>query len=178
MLGAVTVYDCMRDERLSAFVERTLKNDINPFVSDNLSETTAFAESVKERFLNPYLNHQLTSIALNSISKWRARVLPSFKDYYERCGTIAPNLTVGFSYLLALYKRVFEREGAYFVTLPTREIELQDEASYLDFFKNGGTVSSFMAKTDVWGEDLTAYDGFEKAVLSNIEKIEKGECLI
>ena len=178
MLGAVTVYDCMKDERLSAFVERTMENDINPFVSDNLEATSAFAESIKSRFLNPYLNHQLTSIALNSISKWRARDLPSFKDYYEKLGHIAPNLTVGFSYLLALYKGVFERDGKYFVTLPTREIELQDELSYLDFFKNGGTVSSFMADVNVWGEDLTLYDGFEKAVLSNIEKIERGECLI
>ena len=84
MLGAETVYDCMNDEKLSAFVERTLKEEIIPFVSDNIEATTAFADSVKERFMNPYLNHQLVSISLNSISKWRARVLPSFKDYYAK----------------------------------------------------------------------------------------------
>ena len=48
--------------------------------------TKVFAESIKSRFLNPFLNHQLTSIALNSISKWKARDLPSFKDYYEKNG--------------------------------------------------------------------------------------------
>ena len=69
ILGAETVYDCMKDEKLCAFVGSTLTNEINPFVSDNLAATTAFADSIKSRFLNPYLNHQLTSIALNSVSK-------------------------------------------------------------------------------------------------------------
>ncbi len=67
MLGAETVFDCMKDEKLSAFVQNTLTEEINPFVSDDLTATTAFANSITGRFLNPYLNHQLTSIALNSI---------------------------------------------------------------------------------------------------------------
>ena len=54
MLGAETVYDCMVSEKLSAFVENTLKEEIIPFVSDDIAATTAFADSVKERFLNPY----------------------------------------------------------------------------------------------------------------------------
>ncbi len=106
MLGAVTVYDCMVDEKLSAFVERTLQNEIIPYVSSDIAATTVFANSVKDRFMNPFLNHQLVSISLNSISKWRARVLPSFKDYYADHGEIAPNMTIGFSYLMALYSSI------------------------------------------------------------------------
>lgn len=178
MLGAVTVYDCMTDKKLSAFVEDTLSAEIIPFVSADITATTAFAENVKERFRNPYLNHLLTSIALNSISKWRARVLPSFRDYYERYGEIAPCLTIGFSYLMALYASIEKKGDAFRVAVPNREIELKDDLPYLEYFANGGSVTEFMANQEIWGEDLTAYAGFADAVWSNVEKIKKGICLL
>ena len=178
MLGAVTVYDCMVDEKLSAFVERTLKDEIIPYVSSDISATTAFANSVKDRFMNPFLDHQLVSISLNSISKWRARVLPSFKDYYTEHGEIAPNLTVGFSYLMALYSSIEKQGDKYTVQVPNREIELKDDLPYLEYFANGKAIKAFMADERVWGVDLTAYAGFAEAVLENVEKIKKGICLI
>ena len=178
MLGAETVFDCMKDEKLSAFVETTLTNEINPFVSNDIAATTVFAESIKSRFLNPYLNHQLTSIALNSISKWRARVLPSFKDYYEANGKLAPNLTVGFSYLMALYASVEKTGDKYTVQLSDRTIELIDDLPYLEFFAAKKCICEFMADVNVWGEDLTKYAGFLDAVLANVEKIKQGVCLI
>ncbi|MBQ3219524.1 MAG: tagaturonate reductase, partial [Clostridia bacterium] len=58
--GAVTVYDCMTDEKLKNFLIETLDNEIIPFVSDDISATKKFADSVVDRFYNPYLNHQLT----------------------------------------------------------------------------------------------------------------------
>ncbi len=178
MLGAETVYDCMKNEKLRAFVESTLENEINPFVSDDLAATTVFAQSITSRFLNPFLNHQLTSIALNSISKWRARVLPSFKDYYKKHGKIPTNLTIGFSYLMALYSAVEKRGDSYVVGLAKREIELKDDLPYLEYFAAKKPVAAFMADKDIWGEDLTAYDGFVSAVLANVEEIGKGVCLI
>jgi len=177
-LGAETVYDCMKDEKLSAFVENTLKEEINPFVSADLAATTAFADSIKSRFLNPYLNHQLTSIALNSISKWRARILPSFKDYYACHGKIPTYLTIGFSYLMALYSRIEKKGEAYMVALPTREIEVKDDVPYLEYFAKGNSVLDFMKDESVWGEDLTKYVGFVAAVTDNIERINKGGVLI
>ena len=178
MLGAVTVYDCMVDKKLSAFVEDTLKAEIIPFVSNDIGATTVFANSVKDRFMNPFLNHQLVSISLNSISKWRARVLPSFKDYYERYGEIPPCLTIGFSYLMALYSSIQKQGDKYIVQVPNRTIELKDDLPYLEYFAGGGAVLDFMSKADVWGEDLTAYAGFADAVFANVEKIKKGISLI
>ncbi len=178
MLGAVTVYDCMTDEKLSAFVEDTLKAEIIPFVSSDVAATTAFANSVKDRFMNPFLNHQLVSISLNSISKWKARVLPSFKDFYTQYGEIAPCLTLGFSYLMAMYSSIQKQGDKYTVKVPNREIELKDDLPYLEYFAGGGSVVDFMSKADVWGEDLTAYAGFAEAVFANVEKIKKGESLI
>ena len=178
MLGAVTVYDCMVNDRLSAFVEDTLKAEINPFVSDDIAATTVFANSVKDRFLNPFLNHQLVSISLNSISKWRARILPSFKDYYNAYGEIPPCLTIGFSYLMALYSSIEKCGERYVVKVPNREIEINDDIPYLEYFANGGSAVEFMSNVEVWGEDLAAYTGFAEAVFGNIEKIKKGNCLI
>ncbi len=178
ILGAETVYDCMKDQKLSAFVEDTLKDEIIPFVSDDIVATTVFADSIKSRFLNPFLNHQLISIALNSISKWRARVLPSFKDYYAKNGKIAPFITIGFSYLMALYSRIEKNGDKFTVKLTNREVEMKDDLPYLEYFAAKKSVEDFMKDVNVWGEDLTSYTGFSESVIKNIEKIEKGICLI
>lgn len=178
MLGAETVYDCMTDEKLSAFVETTLKNEINPYVSSDIKATTAFANSVKDRFLNPFLNHMLADIALNSVSKWKARNLPSFKDYYADHSKIAPCLTIGFSYLMALYSCVEKTENGYEAKLPRHTIEIKDEAAYLEFFANKKPIKEFMSDISVWGEDLTLYEGFYETVSQNMEKIKNGVCLL
>ncbi len=163
ILGKATVYDFMTDETTYGFFKKSAE-EIVPFVSNDIKATQAFADAVEERFFNPYLNHQLWSIALNSISKWRARVLPTFTDYYKAHGKIAPSLTVGFSYLMYLYQ--------------TRIDEVKDDQPYLDYFKAGKPVKDFMANAGVWGEDLTAYKGFYEAVEENLAKIAKGEVLI
>ena len=176
--GAVTVYDCINDKALSAHLLDTLEDEIVPFVSDDIAATKVFADSVLDRFGNPYLNHQLTSIALNSISKWKARLLPSFKDYYAKHGKIAPHMTVGFSYLMNLYTRLEKRGDKFYVALPTREIEIIDDLPYLEYFVGGGSVKDFMADACVWGEDLTAYEGFFAAVEQNLALIAEGKSLL
>ncbi|MBO5224316.1 MAG: tagaturonate reductase [Clostridia bacterium] len=178
VLGLETVYDCMNNEKLLAFMENTLKDEIIPFVSNDAQATIQFADSVKERFMNPYLNHQLTSISLNSISKWGARVLPSFKDYFSKHGKIAPCLTIGFSYLLYLYSIVKKHGEKYFVKLKNRTIELVDNKEYLERFANEESLESIMSDASVWGENLTTYAGFCDQVLKNMDKIDKGICLI
>ena len=176
--GFDTVYDCMTDARMREFVESTLKCEINPFVSDDISQTQAFANSVTDRFLNPYLNHQLISIALNSISKWRARNLPSFKDHYAKYGKIAPNLTRGFAYLMALYSTTHKVGDEYFVTAGARQLPIKDNAEYLEYFANGGDILSFMADVDVWGESLLDYADFGKTVSEYVAMIKEGKMLI
>ncbi len=177
-LGKVTVDECMNDSKIDAFINATLKNEIIPFVSDDIAATTKFAESVTERFFNPYLNHQLLSISLNSVSKWKARDLPSFKDYYEKFGKIPANLTIGFSYLMAIYSGLYKDGDKYCVDLPSRTVEIKDDAPYLEYFANKGSVSAFMKDADVWGEDLSSYKGFVEAVDKNVAKIKGGEVLI
>lgn len=176
--GAVTVDDCMKDKRLNKFLSDTLENEINPFVSDDITATKYFADSVKERFCNPFLNHELISISLNSISKWRARDLFSFSDYYEKHGKLAPNLTIGFSYLMAIYSSAYKKDGGYFVDLPTRTVRLMDDEKYLEYFANGGSIEEFMKNTDIFGVDLSEFGGFVESVTENVKAIKKGKDLL
>ena len=178
MHGMVTVADCMENEKLFAFVQNTLTEEINPFVSDDLAATTEFANATVERFKNPFLNHRLESILLNSISKWRARVLPSFKDYVARYNKLPNYLTVGFSYLMALYSIIEKTEKGYVARVGSATISVMDDLPNLEYFGAKGSISEFMKKSDVWGEDLTLITGFESAVTQNVKRIIAGESLI
>ena len=161
--GAETVYDCMTNETLYRFFRASLE-EIVPFVSSDRSMTERFAADVEERFRNPYLNHQLTSIALNSISKWRARVLPTFRDFFAANGRIPEHLTVGFSCLMHLYR--------------TKYAELKDDAEVLSFFASGKPLKDFLSDRTVWGEDLTAYPQFLETVTAQTERLARGEDLL
>lgn len=161
--GAETVYDCMTNETLYRFFLASLE-EIVPFVSSDRSMTERFAADVEERFRNPYLNHQLTSIALNSISKWRARVLPTFRDFFAANGRIPEHLTVGFSCLMHLYR--------------TKYAELKDDAEVLSFFASGKPLKDFLSDRTVWGEDLTAYPQFLETVTAQTERLARGESLL
>ena len=161
--GAETVYDCMTNETLYRFFRASLE-EIVPFVSSDRSMTERFAADVEERFRNPYLNHQLTSIALNSISKWRARVLPTFRDFFAANGRIPEHLTVGFSCLMHLYR--------------TKYAELKDDAEVLSFFASGKPLKDFLSDRTVWGEDLTAYPQFLETVTAQTERLARGESLL
>ncbi|MBQ3219608.1 MAG: hypothetical protein IJB32_03350, partial [Clostridia bacterium] len=108
----------------------------------------------------------------------KARDLPSFKDYYAKHGKIAKNLTYGFACLMKIYSGIKEVDGKYVYELKERTIQIQDDLPYLEYFANGKSVKEFMANVDVWGEDLTKYDGFYDAVAEIIEKIEKGNCVL
>lgn len=163
LLGAETVYDCMTNETLYRFFRVSLE-EIVPFVSSDRSMTERFAADVEERFRNPYLNHQLTSIALNSISKWRARVLPTFRDFFAANGRIPEHLTVGFSCLMHLYR--------------TKYAELKDDAEVLSFFASGKPLKDFLSDRTVWGEDLTAYPQFLETVTAQTERLARGESLL
>jgi hypothetical protein len=66
----------------------------------------------------------------------------------------------------------------YTVALPSRTVEIKDDKPYLDFFANGGSVVDFMKDENVWGEDLSKYEGFVDAVTSNLTAIKNGTKLI
>jgi tagaturonate reductase len=156
----------MKDKTLRAFMEKAVFEEIVPFVKLDKKDVEAFAASVFERFENPFIKHSVLDISLNSVSKWKARVLPSFKDYVSQRGALPPALTMSFAALLKFY----DTDGSY----PVR-----DDEAVLEFINENRTKSSgeyvraVMKNQSFWGEDLTAYDGFEEAVVRYLDSFNK-----
>lgn len=162
LLGCETVGDCLRDAEMRAFMERAVFGDIVPYVPLPRAEAEDFARSVFERFENPFLRHSVLAISLNSVSKWRARVLPSLRDAYA-AGAVPAALVFSFAALLAFYTA--EEDGAA-VTADGRTYTVRDDAAALAFFAENSRLqeAEYVRKTaeklDFWGEDLRKYPGF------------------
>jgi hypothetical protein len=87
-------------------------------------------------------------------------------------------MTIGFSYLMAVYTSLVKEGDVFKAVLPKGKVEFKDDVPYLEYFANGGCPIEFMKDVNVWGEDLTAYDGFAGAVASNLELIKAGKELL
>jgi tagaturonate reductase len=128
--GIDTVGDIMKDPTLRMFLERAMYGELSPYVPLPEDEVKSFADSVIERFENPFIQHRLLSIALNSVSKFRVRVMPTIMETYEKTGAFPGLLTFSMAAMLQFY-RLGERDGAPY--------ELKDEDAVLEFFaENGG----------------------------------------
>lgn len=103
LAGHDIVRTCMEDPAVRAFLEGALFEEIIPTLSLPRTDCEAFARAVEERFSNPYIDHRLLDIALNSVSKWRARVLPSVNAFLAQNGRAPGRLTFSFAALAAFY---------------------------------------------------------------------------
>ena len=94
--GFTEVAQCIEDRDLNAFLRKVIFEEIFPTVSLPDGEKRAYAESVLERFANPFAHHKLASIALNTAAKWKARCLPVVADYYRMNGKFPENMMLGY----------------------------------------------------------------------------------
>lgn len=178
LYGLDIVRDCMHDELMGRFIRAIVREEIAPQVPLPLDEVLAFADSVFERFENPFIDHALLSISLNSVSKWKARVLPSFKDNVRVSGALPRMITFSFAALLAFYSSDDLREdGLHAKRANGDEYTIQDNADVLRFFAENSSapavefVAAAASNLSFWGEDLTAYDGFVESVTAWYEKL-------
>lgn len=176
LYGLDIVRDCMNDEIMGEFIHRIVMDEIVPEVNLPLDEVKEFARSVFERFENPYIDHALLSISLNSVSKWKARVLPSFKDHCKNKNKLPRLITFSFAALLAFYSSNDLREdGLYAKRANGDEYVIHDDRAVLEFFaKNVGKadfVDAACKSTDLWDEDLSKFYDFTKEASYWYEKI-------
>ena len=136
--GIETVGDCMNDENMSAFVKKCVYDEIIPTLDLPESELLDYADNVFERFQNPFIRHLCASISLNSVSKFKVRVLPSLQEYINRKGEMPKNLIFSFAKLIEFYK----------VGTPN------DDSKVMEFMKTA-TIPEILGNTDFWGEDLS-----------------------
>lgn len=137
LYGLETVGECMKDETVSAFLKKCIFDEIVPTLG-NTETDVKFGEAVLERFSNPFIKHQLLSIALNSVSKFQVRVLPTILEYKEKFGSYPKALTFSMAALIAFY----------------RTDEANDGADIMEYMKTA-SVEDIMKREDYWHNDLT-----------------------
>ncbi len=137
LYGLETVGECLKDEKVSALLKKCIFEEIIPTIGDT-EDNRAFGAAVLERFSNPFIKHLLLSIALNSVSKFKARVLPTILEYKDEFGKYPKGLVFSLAALIAFYRTDAANDG-------------QD---IMDFMKTA-SVADILKKTEYWGQDLS-----------------------
>ncbi|MFV0361694.1 MAG: tagaturonate reductase [Suipraeoptans sp.] len=177
--GQNIVRDCMDDEVINGFMNKTIYDEIIPTLTLPEAELKEFSASVTERFKNPFIDHALLDISLNSTSKWRARVMPSLKGYMDKMHSLPVCITASFAFYIAFYRGYTLSDGVMIANRDGDDYMVKDDASILDFYiahkdNDAKELTSAVCKNiDFWGEDLTKLPGFEESVCAYLKDIEK-----
>lgn len=164
LAGLETVEDVMNDDVFSRFVRDLLDKELVPMLDLPKEELQSYAEAILERFKNPFIRHELTSIYLNSISKFKTRLLPVLLRYQQERGTLPPLMTLSFAALLLSYRgdKVTPQDGAEVVGL--FNTAWKDAA---------GFVPAILKEESLWGQDLNAVPGLAEALAGKIRELEQ-----
>ncbi len=185
LCGKNTVGELMKDKKFYSYLEKALNDEIIPTLSDlDYNDLKFFADAVFDRFQNPYIQHFLLNIALNSTSKFRARVLPSITEYIAEKKELPKVLTFSFAALLGFYKGDEIKDGALIGKRGDETYEIKDDAEVLELFKNLWTkctvsdkasvselVKEVCSNEKIWGEDLNKLPGFSEKVAEHLFNI-------
>jgi tagaturonate reductase len=155
--GLDTVKECVEDGEVGAFVRKVMYEELMETLDLPKAELQTFADSVTERFLNPYVKHFVTSIMLNSFPKYKTRDLPGLKTYLERKGKLPEGLVLGLAAIITYYKGGMRGDV---------EIVPNDDPAIIELLR-GLWASGDMDKISegvlgaefIWGEDLNEISG-------------------
>lgn len=177
--GKETVGEMIGDKAFHRYLEIALFEEIIPTLDLDYENLKSFANSVFDRFANPYIKHFLLSIALNSVSKYRTRVLPSILEYIKLKNSLPKVLTFSMAALIAFYKGDYAKDEAFIIETFRREYEGCDLSK--DSIKK--LSENILKKVEFWGIDLTTlpdfcdkvsghlYNIFNKGVMSEVESL-------
>ncbi|MEQ9887715.1 tagaturonate reductase [Pectobacterium zantedeschiae] len=178
LAGLDTVGESMNDALIGKFVEKTIAEEIVPVLDLPHDELTSFAQAVLSRFRNPFIQHQLLSISLNGMTKFRTRILPQLLTYRERHGELPARLTFALAALIAFYRGERSGEGDVLQTYP-----LQDDAHWLERYSTlwagvkentvslAELVNVVLRDADHWEQDLTQVPGLAAQVTEQLQTI-------
>ena len=179
LAGNDFVKESMDDEEIFDFIQKTVYEEIIPTLTLPKEELVDFADSVMIRFRNPYVKHALLSISLNSVSKWRARCMPSLLGYVEGQKALPAHLTFSLAALIAFYCGKKNAEGALMAVRGNNEYRIMDDEDVLTFFdansdKDAATLANLVLSNEAfWGCDLTKVEGLEAAVAAYLADIKE-----
>ncbi len=170
LYGHETVQQAMDDEFTAGFIRDAIIEEVIPTLDMDPKALKYYAKTIFERFGNPYLKHALQSIALNSIAKFRVRVLPSILEYNRRTNRLPVHLVYAFSCLIMFYKGDWKG----------RRMPLADDPEILSELTAiwvGGEAAVIAAKVlgqkDYWGQDLCSVPGLADGVARALASLEQ-----
>lgn len=151
--GVETVGECMADDKVSAFLDKAVNEEILKTIGDD-EESRAFAKAVFDRFKNPFIKHQLRSIALNSVSKFSVRVLPTIREYKQQNGDFPKILSMSLAYLIYFYKNDVPNDAENVITK----------------IKNN-SISDILKDVALWGADISGMTDLVTLCYNKIESL-------
>ncbi|CAN5556365.1 tagaturonate reductase [soil metagenome] len=170
--GLSTVKEAVEDEDIGIFIKEAIFEEIVPTLNLPENELNQFSSDVMERFQNPFIRHELISIALNSISKYKVRVLPSVLEFIKRKNQPPDRLLYALAALIYFYKG--EWKG--------KKIPLHDTPENVHIFQKAWqreniaeVVDSILSNKILWELDLTQIPGIKDTVTRNLEKYQRLE---
>ena len=166
--GLRTVKEAVEDPFTGEFISKAIRDEIMPTLAMPEKELQEFAHDVMERFQNPYIRHELKSIALNSVSKFAVRVLPTILDYIAMRKSVPERLTYALASLIVFYRGEWRGE----------KLPVNDNPEVVNFFKSvwqtqnvGMVPKKVLSNTDLWKRDLTNIEGMTSSVESHLSNI-------
>lgn len=168
---------CLDDPVIKRFMKSMVYDEIIPALDLPEEAKLAFAKESFERLENPFIDHRLLAISLNTTAKWRVRDLPSVKSYYAMFGRLPVNLTFSFAAYLAFYRCDQMGNGFLIGKRGDDEYHVCDDQDVLEFFyeHRDDTVRELVravcSNEKMWGEDLTRIGKFALEVERYLEKI-------
>ena len=173
LCGIDTVGESMADPTIGKYVRDFIFDEVNPTIDLPQDQMTAFANSVIERYRNPFIRHELMSIALNSTTKFKTRLLPTLLDYVRIFGKLPEHLIFSFAAIIEFHKG---KRG-------DQDIALKDDPSYLAFWHrlwaefDGDYLAmakKVLAWEEAWDMDMnTIHPEIAEKVASRLEDIDK-----
>ncbi|MCR4792782.1 MAG: tagaturonate reductase [Lachnospiraceae bacterium] len=177
LMGKDIVRDSMQDDDIRKFMNETIYDEVIPTLTLPEEDLKAFASEVVNRFNNPFVDHALLAISLNSVSKWRARCLPSFLGYVEKFGRLPVHLTFSIAALIEFYHGTEIVDGVLKGSRNGQPYDIKDDEAVLRFFAENSAkepadiVSAYLAREDFHGKDLNGIEGLAEAVTAYVSDI-------
>lgn len=170
MFGNKTVQQSMDNSFTGDFIKKLTYEEIVPTLDMDKDDLKNFADEVMDRFRNPFIKHQLSDIALNSIPKFKVRVLPTILDYIKLENKLPLNLVFGFAATIRFYQGNWQNES-----LPIKDSPEIVEAMNVYWSENDlqKTVAQTLGNLDLWDQDLNEVPGLQNAIIFAISEIEK-----
>lgn len=173
LYGIDTVRESIEDEVIGEFIKSLIFEEIIPTLDMPIEELIEFAEDVIDRFRNPFIRHQLIDISLNSMSKFKTRVLPSILEYTKRKKELPKKLVFSLASLMFFYKG--DRDG--------EKINISDDKEILELYrrlwnKYDGSdkslnyiVEEILSLEDIWQINLNEIEGLRQATTNYLSII-------